>query len=284
MIKIISRNKDIFWLFNWIAGLLLVYLWCTAYLNTPALKNVVEASVNSFQIALISTGFSALLGWGFSLLYTSSQSAGKRTLPGILDFFVDLIKSIPQIIGLLIFYIILTVLILNGILKTSFSQLLFMSLGAAFFTFYEFMSLFIERVNYFRKTEFFDAMRSNGIPEIRIVNVDIFLKNSLAHIVHKSISVFGTVLFLQCSIDFIISVGLSTDVSLSNLPLSLGSMLAKLDSKQDILAISNIFTNPAYISDLLTVHLQGISVAFVLIYSLISINKMTSAMLIKKEL
>jgi hypothetical protein len=70
-------------------------------------------------------------------------------------------------------------------------------------------------------------------------------------------------------VDFIISVGLSTDVSSVNLPVTLGSLLAKIDSKQDILAIGYSLTHLGYIIRLPFEHLQGISVSFIIVFTLV---------------
>ena len=88
---------------------------------------------------------------------------------------------------------------------------------------------------------------------------------------HKLIAIFGVSIFLQCSIDFIISVGLSTDVSLINFPMTLGNLMANVDSKQDILALSNLFTEPGYLPFIFVRHLQGLSVAFCIVFSLLCI-------------
>lgn len=119
-------------------------------------------------------------------------------------------------------------------------------------------------------------MRVCGISESRIVNFDILWKNSRLHIFNKLIAVFGSAVFLQCSVDFIISVGLSTDINPVSLPVTLGSLLAKIDSKQDILAIGNTLFNPSYLPNLLFQHLQGITVAFLIVFSLFCINNISN--------
>jgi hypothetical protein len=83
--------------------------------------------------------------------------------------------------------------------------------------------------------------------------------------------------FLQCSVDFIISVGLSTDVSQVTLPITLGSMLARIDSKQDILAIGHALTHPSYAHNLVFGHLQGLTVAFVIVFTLVCIYHISNA-------
>ena len=115
-----------------------------------------------------------------------------------------------------------------------------------------------------------------GIPEWRIVQIDILWKNSVAHITHKLIATFGIAVFLQCSIDFIVSVGLSSGVSLTNFPITLGGLLATLDSKQDILALSVALSNPAYVGKLPFTHLQGISVAFLIVFTLVCLFRIAN--------
>jgi riboflavin transporter FmnP len=91
------------------------------------------------------------------------------------------------------------------------------------------------------------------------------------HIFNKLIAVLGCAVFLQCSVDFIISVGLSSDVNDTVLPVTLGNLLATIDSKQDILAIGYALTHPLYAGSLFFEHLQGMTVAFLLVFSLVSI-------------
>jgi hypothetical protein len=110
-----------------------------------------------------------------------------------------------------------------------------------------------------------------GISESRVVNFDILWKNSRLHIFNKLIAVLGYAVFLQCSVDFIISVGLSTDVNEVTLPTTLGSLLASIDSKQDILAIGYTLSHLDYASHLFFEHLQGMTVAFLIVFSLVSI-------------
>jgi hypothetical protein len=77
-------------------------------------------------------------------------------------------------------------------------------------------------------------------------------------------------------VDFIISVGLSKNVSAVNLPVTLGSLLAKIDSKQDILAVGIALTDPSYFTALFFDHLQGLNVAFLIVFSLLCIYKIAN--------
>jgi hypothetical protein len=53
-------------------------------------------------------------------------------------------------------------------------------------------------------------------------------------------------------------------------------MLAHIDSKQDILAVGFSISNPSYIPDLFYKHLQGITTAFLIVFSLVSVFKISS--------
>jgi hypothetical protein len=117
-----------------------------------------------------------------------------------------------------------------------------------------------------------------GISGFRILNYHIIWKNSRRHIFNKLIALFGVAIFLQCSVDFIISVGLSTEISTVDLPVSLGNLLAHIDSKQDILAIGYTITHLSYVGDLVFKNLQGITVALVIVFSLLCIYKISNGL------
>jgi hypothetical protein len=172
-------------------------------------------------------------------------------------------------------YIILTVLIAQGLLQSQISQILWMAFIIAIFCSLEISDLISERIAYYKKSEYFNAMLCCGIKETRIINLEILWKSSRTHLVHKVVSLLGVVVLIQCSIDFIISIGLSTDVSLSNIPVTLGSLLAKLDSKQDILALGSMFINTSYIPKILFQHLQGVSIAFIIVFTLLCIYQIS---------
>jgi ABC-type dipeptide/oligopeptide/nickel transport system permease subunit len=278
--RTISRNsqpKDRLWLGIWAGGLLVLGLWDALFLNAPAFALLRTAFLNTLFAGGMVVLFSLLLGWlsGVALHFSESRRRG-LFLP--LTFLLNLMRSIPQIVGVLIGYVILTIFIERDLLRSETAQLLWMALAISVVVFQEVTDLIRERIAYYSKLDFVQAMLCCGIRESRIVNREILWKNSRAHFVQKLVSIFGTALFLQCSIDFIISVGLSTDVSLSNFPVTLGSLLAKLDSKQDILAIGGVLVHPLSFPSLLFVHLQGVSVAFAIVFSLVCIYKISNGM------
>ena len=269
-------REDIRWALTWVGGMALLWLWDLLFLNRPALLQIQEAFWNTLLGAVLVVAFTLLLGWSSALGLYFLESRQQRLPYLSLTFPLNLVRSVPQMVGILAGYVVLTLLIEQEIILSSRLHILWMAWVISLFTFLELSDVIRERIDFYRRSDFFDAMLCSGIREGRIINVDILWKNSLSHILHKLIATFGMAIFLQCSIDFIISVGLSTDVSLANFPRTLGSLLASLDSKQDILAISTVFTDISYVGRLLTTHLQGVSVAFTIVFTLVCVDKITN--------
>ncbi|MBI5471272.1 MAG: hypothetical protein HY961_02900 [Ignavibacteriae bacterium] len=274
---LLRARRDLLWLLVWIGGLIIVGAWDFAFLNQPALARLSRAVLNTLFVGTFVVCVSCLMGWLSGITLHALSEARNTFLYYVLTFLFNLIRSIPQIVGVLIGYVVLTLLIRADVLRSELSQLIWMGSVISVFVFLEISDLVRERIQHFKNLDFVDAMLCCGIKESRIVNVDILFKNSRAHLLHKMISVFGITIFLLCSIDFIVSVGLSTDVSLSNFPMTLGGLLAKLDSKQDILAISSAFTDFGSIGALFFEHLQGVSTAFIIVFTLICIYNISNA-------
>jgi ABC-type amino acid transport system permease subunit len=275
---------DIRWFLIWVGGMALLWLWDVLFLNRPALLQIQEAVWNTLLGAVLVVIFTLLLGWASALSLYFLESRRQRFPYLSLSFLLNLIRSVPQIVGILVGYVLLTVFIEREIILSSGLHILWMAFVISLFVFLELSDVIRERIDFFRKSDFFDAMLCCGVRESRIINVDILWKNSLSHILHKLIATFGMAIFLQCSIDFIISVGLSTDVSLANFPRTLGSLLANLDSKQDILAISSVFTDITYVGRLLTTHLQGVSIASIIVFTLVCVYKITNGFVKRNRL
>lgn len=269
-------HKDKLWLFTWLVVVAFVGIWDTLFLNRPALKQIVAGFINTFFISLLVIIVTLFFSWCMTLLLHYFES--KKTKVGYLlvTFLLNLLRSIPQIVGILFGYILVAYLIGKGILKSNLVIFPLLACIMSLFIFLEVVDLMRERIDYYKKLDFFHAMLVCGIPERRIINFDILWKNSRIHIFNKLISVFGIAVFLQCSVDFIISVGLSTGVNSVNLPTTLGSLLAKIDSKQDILAIGHTLTHPGYIGNIFFGHLQGVTVAFLIVFTLLSIYNISN--------
>ena len=265
-------QKDKLWLVIWLGGLLLVWGWNLLFLNRPALQRIETGFINSFMIAMLVLVFSLALSW----ITVNSLLLPHRWLRTLFVFLLNILRSIPQIVGILFGYVGITLLLQQGKLQSTFTVLVLMAIVVSLFVFQELVDLMRERVRHFHKSDFYQAMLVRGIAESRIINYDILWMNSRVHIFNKLIAIFGVAIFLQCSVDFIISIGLSTTLSSIDLPVTLGTLLANIDSKQDILAIGNSLMHPSYISKIFFEHLQGVTVAFLIVFSLLSIYKIAN--------
>ncbi len=264
-----TEDRHLLWLGVWLAGMAVFALWAGIFLNGPALADLVSAFLNSVVGGVLVVLFSMVLGWAAAIGLDTLERTGRRALYLGVHFMLNLVRSIPQIVGILLGYIVVTRLMLGGSFDTPAQQILLTAAIISLVIFLEVTELIRQRIAYFRELEFYDAMLCCGISHRRIINDEILRKNSVAHLMHKAVAIFGMAIFLQCSIDFIVSVGLSTDVSSTNFPVTLGSLLARMDSKQDILAIGTLFGDPMYIRELLTRHLQGIGVAWTIVFTLV---------------
>jgi ABC-type dipeptide/oligopeptide/nickel transport system permease subunit len=265
------RHKDSRWSILFLGGLCVAGIWDVLFLNKPALRFVITGFVNTFEIACLVVVITLAIAWGVTLSLHYFEGRRNKTGYMLVMFILNMIRSIPQIIGILFGYVAVSIMVQNGVVHSNLVIFPLLAVSISLFVFIEFVDLMRERIAHFKKLDFYSAMRVCGISEARIINIDILWKNSRIHILNKLISVFGAAIFLQCSVDFIISVGLSTDVNASTLPATMGSMLANIDSKQDILAIGYALTHPLYVGNLFFEHLKGLSVAFLIVFSLMSI-------------
>jgi ABC-type methionine transport system permease subunit len=278
------RSPDVLWSIAWIAGMTAIIVWDLLFLNTPAFHQLLGALVNTVFAGSIVVLLALLAGWisGAALFLMDRRGMNGPYL--VVSFILNVIRSIPQIVGIMFGLFLLTMLIENELLVGTPAILFWMSAVIAMFTFLEISDLVRSRIAQFAAMDFYPAMLACGMSELRIINREILWRNSRAHIVHAMIGVFGTAVFLQCSVDYVISVGLSSDVSTQNFPLTLGGLLASMDSKQDILAIGTVFSDPLYVPQLLFRHLQGVSVVGVLIFTLVCVYQVGSGFVRRNRL
>ncbi len=276
----ITDEQDKLWLFIFVAGLFLLFVWDLFFLNAPAFNRLIVSSVNTFLIALLAVAVSFLAAWGIVLLKHFFIRSNLGAAAYALDLALDFLESIPQVVWVLIAYFFALIVVdLSGV-----ALILFLVFIISFAFLNEVIEELENRINHFKKSDFYNAMLVLGIKENKIINREILWSNSLAYLINKGVNVFASTIFLICSVDFIVSVGLTSNIALSNLPGTLGSLLGNLDSKQDILAIGNVFSDPLYITELLTKHLQGVSTAFVLIFTLIAAYKISNGLIKRKKL
>lgn len=271
----LRRRPDIRWLMVWITGVSMILGWNALFLNEPDMRILTEAFFQTLMISIASVIVAVAAAWSWTNLSEWAVRRKHRLTGLCLITLYEVLRSAPQIIGLLIGYAMLTLFIQSEIIRQTLPIMAVMAFTLGLVTAYEFIELFRERIGYFKQKDFYPAMRVCGVSEARIINRDILWYNGRVLLLQKCISVFGVVLFLQSSIDYIISVGLTTDISSVNFPDSLGSVLAKMNSKQDILAVGMAFTEPSSIPDLFTDHLLGISAAGLLVWTLICFFQIT---------
>ena len=276
---LLEEKKDLLWGILWAGGLVVTWVWLGLYLNAPARILIGAACINTFSGAAAAVATALAIGWGTALFLHFLESTRRRSAYLAVSFLLNLLRSVPQIVGMLIGYVIVTGLTLNEALTSDASAIFATSLVTALFVFQEVVDLIRGRIRHFESLEFVSALLVCGVPSRVIINREILLKNSMAHLVQKSVALFGRAIFLICSIDFIVSVGLSAEISLANLPVTLGSMLAKLDSKQDILAIGTALTDMRVFPTLFVEHLQGISVAFLIVYTLLCVYRIANGLM-----
>jgi hypothetical protein len=276
---LLAEKKDLLWGTLWVGGLALTWVWLSLHLNAPARSLVGVACIHTFTGAVAAVAAALVMGWVTALFLHFLESSRRRGAYLAVSFVLNLLRSVPQIVGMLIGYVFVTGLTLNETLTSDTSRILATSFVTALFVFQEVVDLIRERIRHFESLEFVSALLVCGVPSRIIINREILLKNSMAYLMQKSVALFGRAIFLICSIDFIVSVGLSAEVSLSNLPVTLGSMLAKLDSKQDILAIGTALTDLRVVPTLFVEHLQGISVAFLIVYTLLCVYRIANGLM-----
>lgn len=267
-----------FWLTILCAGLVFIYGWNALFLYEAGFSRWQAALFNSLLVSLFASFLAICLGWAASFSKYMADYNSSSKLVYTLNFIFDLIKSIPQIIGALVGYIFLTELTARSVVVSSFTILSLMSIILSFLLFLEAYDMFNSRIEYYKNKDFIAALRTLGMSESRIINEEIFLKNSKPYIIQKYASIFGSIFFLQASVDFIISVGLTLKTNLVSLPPTLGNLLARIDSKQDIFALGYAITNPSYFFELPFKHLQGLSAAFTLVFILICVYKLANAL------
>lgn len=273
--RTVSIGKDLLWILIWSITIFVLALWDFFFLNKPALVKVITGFFSTILISFFVVIFSLILGWVIALgLHFSSQKRHFGYI--ILTFILNLIRSIPQIVGILFCYIGISFFVNSGLISNEPVIFVLMSISISIFIIPEIVDLIRERIDFFKRLDFYNAMRVCGISESRIINFNILWKNSRIHIFNKLISIFGIAVFLQCSVDFIISVGLSSDVNSVSLPATLGSLLANIDSKQDILAVGYTLTHPGYFPQLFLQHLQGVNIAFLIVFTLLSIYNISN--------
>ncbi len=82
-------------------GIVMLWVWNRIFLNGPAFEQIQSAFIHTCLIAVLVIVFCCILGWGAAVgLYVLERSQ-KQGLSLFLTFLLNVIRSIPQIIGVL---------------------------------------------------------------------------------------------------------------------------------------------------------------------------------------
>lgn len=268
-----NKRGDIMWTATWLVATAIVLLWNAAFLESAAFDRLLSALGYTLALGIGSVAIATALGWTAGSAFYFLETRGRLHGYAALTFAVNLVRSIPQVIGVLLVYLIVSRLVERETVTATMSLGTLIACGTAAVICVEMIDLVRDRIAHFTRSDFVAAMLVCGVAERRIVHVEILWRNCRSLILYKATALLGVTLFLLCSVDFIVSVGLSADVQAVNMPATLGNVLARLDSKQDILMLGAVLTRPAEWPSLLFRHLQGLSAAFLLVFSLLSIHQ-----------
>lgn len=263
---------DAVWTAVWLGGTAIVVAWNAAFLESAAFDRLLSALGHTLALGAGSVAIATALGWTAGSAFYFLETRGRLHGYAALTFVVNLVRSIPQVIGVLLVYLIVSRMVERETVTSLTVLGTWIACGTAVVICIEMIDLVRDRIGYFVQSDFVAAMLVCGVKERRIVHVEILWRNCRSLILYKATSLLGVTLFLLCSVDFIVSVGLSADVQAVNMPATLGNVLARLDSKQDILMLGVAFLRPAEWPSLFFRHLQGLSAAFLLVFSLLSIH------------
>ncbi len=276
----LRKARDVFWLAVFVSGMAFIFVWNLFFLNGEAFSDWLGAVFYTYSVAFAAAAIAFFVAWRIALFYETAKSAGKTETIFAIGLLLDALKSLPQIIVLLLGYSVMIFYLKNS----GVAQFVWLAFVLALAFVNDVFEEMRSRVEFFRKSDFYDAMLVAGVKEKRIINRDILARNSLAHLTNRAIIIFSSSVFLLCSVDFIISVGLSSQLSLSGLPKTLGNILANAASKEDILAVRELFANPLYLKEIFTTHLQGVSAGLTLVFTLVSAFKISNGLIERKKL
>lgn len=244
----------------------LLLVACFAGLNSGdsiALLSAIAITAVSVLLALI-----LVFGLAVALLVVNEQFGGVRRL-------ILLIPLLPQIVWLMIGYSFVN----SWIVGQGISDSVTIFLSASLFAFVllpEVFQFLEERLAHEKEHGAFFPLQTHGVSLPQLVIREVLWRQNRAHVLLKMCALVGSVFFLQISIEFIISVGLSETIGVINFPLSLGQLLTQIGSKQDLLAVGYALFSPSYGPTLLTQHLFGLSVAISILLGMIGAFKLSS--------
>src|ERR1041384_2881881 len=183
-----TSRMHLLWPVIWLGGLCGLLTWDSLFLNGPAYKRLPGAFANTMLAGAIAVFLAPLLGWGAGAALHLLETRRRFLYLGV-TFILNIIRSIPQIVGILGAYVLLTILIQYEVVQSRPAQLVWIACSITLFVFLEVADLVRERIRYYETLDFYPAMLCCGIREGRIINREIIWKNSRAHLLRKMISI-----------------------------------------------------------------------------------------------
>lgn len=133
-------RPHIAWLYIWIVGFSTIYFWCSQFLFDGSFSRLKEGLINSLIISVLSICFALFLAW--IMVQFSFRYRENKLVSAIILFFMNGLKSIPQIIGLLICYF----LVVNSI-SSKWSMIGYFSVATCFMIFKEMYDLMYNKLS-----------------------------------------------------------------------------------------------------------------------------------------
>src|SRR5271157_4118477 len=145
MFKRLIMKKDLRWTAIWVLGMVCVGVWDTLFLNKPALRQVTAGFLNTFSVAF--------LAWGVTLALHFLDTGKNRAPYLLLTFLLNLIRSVPQVVGILFGYVAVSALVEAGFLRSPIVIFPLLALCISLFVFIEFVDLMRERIAHYQKLD-----------------------------------------------------------------------------------------------------------------------------------
>ena len=139
-----TLSRDTLWLIVWLSGIAALAVWDTLFLNRPALKLLIGGFVNTFCVALMVIVVTLALGWATTILLHSLEKRKSRIGYLIATFVLNLVRSVPQVVGILIGYVWIAFMIQDGTLRNQFAVFTVMACCMSLFIFLELVDLMRE--------------------------------------------------------------------------------------------------------------------------------------------
>ena len=180
------------------------HVFGTDYKGRDILNTIFIGGQSTYIIALIATVFSAIFGLFLGVLL----AIGQKLVQGIAEFIVEILEAFPRLFFLLIIVGILNVWIDAVDYHPDLSLRLNVVGVLVGLTTIPFLARLVQRlVENIYTQDFVLSLRVSAVSEYKILFYNVLYKNVLPHIVIQISFVFGLVVLIDSSFEYIISIG-----------------------------------------------------------------------------